>query len=61
MDIAEVELVCVIGWKNEDELPDWVDDEVYGVLRSSSKLIDGCRCFPYVSVCGKEIFLINEI
>jgi len=57
MDISEVEIIALIGWKHEDELPSWVDDEVYDILYPSSRVIDGVRMFPFVSICGKEIFL----
>ena len=57
MDISEIEIIAVIEWKNEDELPEWVDDEVYDTLFSSSKVINGCRMFPFITICGKEILL----
>jgi len=60
MDISEIEVIAIIGWKYEDDLPDWIGDEVYNALYPSSKVICGVRQFPYIEICGKEIFLIFE-
>ena len=59
MDINEINLIVTVAWKHEDELPDWIDDEVYKILYPSSR-VDGVRLFPYVSICGKETFLITD-
>jgi len=59
-DINDVDVLAMVGWKPESELPDWVDDEIYRVLYPSSRVVeDGCE-FPYISLCGKEIFLICD-
>ena len=62
MDTSKIELIAMVGWKHEDELPDWIDDEIYAVLYPSSRVPApvGCRQFPFVSICGKEIFLILD-
>ena len=57
MDINEIEIIAEIKWKDEYDLPDWVDEEVYKVLYPTSKLIEGIRCFPFITICGKEIAL----
>lgn len=57
VDISEIEIIAEINWKSEDQLPDWVDDEIYKVLYPTSKLLEGIRIFPFITICGKEIAL----
>ncbi len=57
MDIEDIEVIAEIQWKNEYDLPEWVDEEVYKVLYPTSKLIEGIRFFPFITMCGKEIAL----
>ena len=62
MDISKIECIAMIGWMPESELPEWVDNEVYRALFPSSKgeLGSGLNMFPYIKLCNKVIFLINE-
>ena len=57
MDINEIECIAVVCYMNEDELPTWFDDEIKERVSHSSSIVDGCRMFPYISLCGKRIFL----
>lgn len=60
MDITEIEVIAEIEWKYEDNLPEWVDDEVYRILYPTSRVIDGVRMFPFITICGKEIALKDK-
>jgi hypothetical protein len=52
----EQEIVFLVGWQNEDELPDYIDDNLYKHLYNMSKL-DGVRLFPFIKIDGKKHFL----
>ena len=53
-----MECIAVVAYLNEDELPSWVDDEMKERIKHSSSLVDGCRVYPYITLCGKQVFLM---
>lgn len=59
MDISEVNIIAEVKWVYEDELPIWVDDEIYKILYPISEIKDGVRMFPFIVLCGQEIALCN--
>ena len=54
--LQKEDVVLVVGWKNEDELPDYITDELYNIMFPMSK-VDIVRLFPFVNIDGKEHFL----
>ena len=57
--IAELELSSIqIEYMNEDELPADLSDDVYSAMYGCSK-IDFVRLFPFVTVDGRKLFLID--
>ena len=63
MDISEVECIMMVGWMAEEDLPDWVDEEVYEIIYPSKRvqLGTGKVEFPFIKLCGKTIFLIERL
>lgn len=47
----------VIKFMNEDELPKFINDDVYGAMFNCSH-VDGVRLFPYVEDSDERYFLI---
>ena len=54
---TDKEIAFMVGWEHEDELPDYITDELYGVLYPMSKLDSGLRVFPYIVIDEKKHFL----
>lgn len=54
---TDIEIVFSVGWEYEDNLPDYITDELYAMLYPMSKIRDGVRMFPYVNIDRKKHFL----
>ena len=54
---TDKEIVFAVAWEYEDELPDYITDELYKSMYPMSKLDDGLRVFPYIKIDEHKHFL----
>lgn len=49
-------MVMMVKWEYEDDLPDDLSDAVYDMMLPMSR-VDGVRLFPYLEFNGSKVYL----